>query len=45
METQGHRDPGIHIVYVRLLKAHVEMANVDGKREYNPLLTGFRRVE
>lgn len=43
METL--KDPGIVIEQIRLLKAHVEMANPDGKPEYNPCLTALGRIE
>lgn len=43
METL--KDPGIAIEHIRLLKSHVEMANADGKREFNLRLIGLGRFE
>ncbi|MCX6996608.1 MAG: hypothetical protein NTV49_05875 [Kiritimatiellaeota bacterium] len=45
MENQGLKGPGITIQLVRLLRAHLEMGNVQGKREYNLRLVSLQRSE
>jgi hypothetical protein len=45
MENQVLKDSGIAIKHVRLLRSHIEMANVDGKAEYNLRLVDLQRFE
>lgn len=39
------KGPGIAIQHIRLLKAHIEMGNPEGRQEYNLRLVGLGRFE